>query len=211
VSPDSQQRVAAAQLLVRKTQLGPTLARVERRGGPIYTLCDFSGEIIRSRRQLETLSVSVRDEGGPVLSAEISFQKIYGRTDVRPRRSADSLVAFLATGWAIGPKKKPRPMKRRRGFEQFRRKAAAPRLSTQLGGGIKRIGALQKSQQGTRANPLRPRRSSGYKEKPRPTLRYGALVSCPIPLAPAARLGASKGRWLKKLAQSRTAVALNHA
>jgi hypothetical protein len=40
------------------------------------TLCDFSGEIIRSRRQLHTLKVVVRDEGGPVLSAEITFKNL---------------------------------------------------------------------------------------------------------------------------------------
>jgi hypothetical protein len=38
------------------------------------TLCDFSGEVIRSRKPLHTLTVIVRDEGGPVLSAEISFR-----------------------------------------------------------------------------------------------------------------------------------------
>ena len=40
------------------------------------TLCDYSGEIIRSRRQLHTLKVIVRDKGGPVLSAEIKFKTL---------------------------------------------------------------------------------------------------------------------------------------
>jgi hypothetical protein len=42
----------------------------------VRTLCDFSGEVIRSRKQLSTLAVIVRDEGGPVLSAEINLKNL---------------------------------------------------------------------------------------------------------------------------------------
>jgi hypothetical protein len=40
------------------------------------TLCDFSREIIGRGRQLTSLSVIVRDDRGPALSAQISFKNL---------------------------------------------------------------------------------------------------------------------------------------